>query len=499
MTAPKRPLNYYLDALGDQLCGCRGYPDADVGGVANDSRQVGQNFVFVAIRGWQFDGTQFISDAVAAGAVSVVLEESAEVNIPPEINIIWVRNAYIALGLLAEAEYGYPTRNLELIGITGTNGKTTCATLLRNILADAGFKTGLISTVHYEIGDEVQPADRTTPMPLELQQLFSRMVETGVEYVIMEVSSHALDQRRLGSAEFRAGLFTNLTEDHCDYHLNMDNYFNAKQILFNECMTNNSIVVVNGDDDYGTKLIENLNNSNAEYEIYSFGYTNDVDFRIEDCQLSVQGLKLQFSDNGEQLPPMESPLIGDFNVENIAGVVCLARKLKVEHSSIVRAVADFKGTEGRLQKLENGTGVHVVVDYAHTNDALENVLKTLRSLQPQRLYVVFGCGGDRDKGKRPLMGATAATLADQVFVTSDNPRSESPAAILDDIMNGIDDTSEVFCIEDRREAINTAIKQAEPGSIVLIAGKGHEKFQERNGKKIAFDDVQEAQKALGLR
>jgi UDP-N-acetylmuramoyl-L-alanyl-D-glutamate--2,6-diaminopimelate ligase len=411
------------------------------------------------------------------------------------VAVVQVENAYVAAAIVAEVAAGRPASALQITGITGTNGKTTCAYLLRDILRRSGRATGMIGTVQYEIGREIRKADRTTPTPFDFQQMLNEMVTAGIEHVVMEVSSHALDQRRPGTTRFRGGLFTNLTGDHCDYHLTMENYFAAKAVLFEEYLMANAPAVINTDDPYGRRLLKSLAASYWSVCPVAFGMDESADYRIAECTSTLSGTTLVLQAGAQRLE-LVSPTIGKFNVYNIAGTAALALELGISADVIRAAVAEFYGAPGRLEGIKSANGIQVFVDYAHTDDALHNVLLTLRELRPRQLAVVFGCGGDRDRTKRPRMGKIAAAMADRAYVTSDNPRTEDPDAIIAEICAGIDRAVEFQTIPDRREAIHHAIADAEPGDIVLVAGKGHEDYQEINGECFPFDDAEQVRSIM---
>ncbi|MCF7855096.1 MAG: UDP-N-acetylmuramoyl-L-alanyl-D-glutamate--2,6-diaminopimelate ligase [Candidatus Pacebacteria bacterium] len=488
-----QPLQVYHDALGDLLVSSRGDLGTFITGATADSREVRPGWVFVAIPGSRFDGTEFIGEAVEAGAAAIVAKRV--LNLPPHVALLHVSNAYAAAARIAEAAYGYPANHLSLVSITGTNGKTTCAYLLRDILRHAGLQTGMIGTVQYEIGHHVSSATRTTPTPFDLQRLFANMYRAGMNYVVMEMSSHALVQRRPGSVKCAAGLFTNLTGDHCDYHGTMENYFAAKTVLFDEYLCSHAPAVINCDDAYGLRLYEFLQEGNSEVRPLAFGTAPSADVRIRDMVSDLDGIQLTLQLNGES-HRLSAPLLGRFNIYNVAGAAAVALALGLSPAGIAEAVARFRGAPGRLQPIAGKRGIRALVDYAHTDDALCNVLTTLRELEPNKLIVVFGCGGDRDKTKRPRMGEVASRLADRVIVTSDNPRSEDPQDILSDIRRGIPENAEVEYVVDRRQAIHEAVRNAAPGDLILVAGKGHETYQEVAGSQLPFSDVEETRKAM---
>ena len=485
---PQPTVEYYLSALGDQLQDFDGDTGLRVAGATTDSRQVQRDFIFIAIRGAQKDGAEFADAAVAAGAHTIVADR--ELSIPGGVNRVIVKNAYVAAARLAEAAAGYPARNLKLVGVTGTNGKTTCAYLLRDIFACAGKRTGMIGTVQYQVGDEIVAAERTTPTPFELQSIFTRMRAAKTEVVVAEVSSHALHQRRPGTARFKGALFTNLTGDHCDYHLTMDNYFAAKQVLFSEYLRPTAPAVINIDDSYGRQLVNNLEEE-GHGNIVTFGTDRAADYRIEKASAGLDGVQLRLRGPETWLLECESPVVGGFNIHNIAGAAVLARQLDIDDAAIARAISQFRGAPGRMEEVPVRSGVKAFVDYAHTDDALANVLEAVKALGPRRILLVFGCGGDRDRSKRPRMGAVAAEHADRLYVTSDNPRSEPVDEIIREIVDGIPDAADKVVLPDRRIAIKRAVEDAAEGDVVIVAGKGHETHQEIAGRKYPFDDREE--------
>ncbi len=490
-------LTDYIAALGERVVETIGDPQIEIAGAAGDSRLVQPGDLFVAIPGASQDGAEFAAQAVERGAVAVVA-----VRLPPlpdGVPVVLVRDAYAAAGVVAEVAAGRPASGLRLLGITGTNGKTTSAYLLRHLLRRAGRTVGMIGTVEYDLGDgRTLDAERTTPTPFELQRLLAGMGEANCTEVVAEASSHALDQRRFGSARFAGALFTNLTGDHRDYHPTEEHYFAAKCRLFEECLAPGAPAVVNLDDSYGVKLLKRLARRPGERSPVTFGFAEEAAVRIVDCRFNLDGLRFGLR-TAQGTLSIASPMLGRFNASNIAGVAALALADGFDPALLVAAVADFQGAPGRLQVVSGAGAVRAVVDYAHTDDALKNVLVTLRALKPRRLTVVFGCGGDRDRSKRPRMGKVAAELADRLFVTSDNPRGEPPERIINDICCGIHGPLPCTRLVDRGEAIRIAIAEAQPGELVLIAGKGHENYQEIAGVKHPFDDVEQVRAALAAR
>lgn len=470
----------------------RGDTDRTVAGIACDSRQVRPGFLFVAVPGVQRDGMEFAEEAVRRGAVAVVSTPARFA--AREATHVQVDDARQALAFLADAFYRHPTGRLTLIGVTGTNGKTSSAFMLRDILAAVGRNPGLIGTVQYEVGARVIPATRTTPQSVDLQALFDQMLHAGCQSAVMEVSSHALDQGRVVGCEFDAVVFTNLTRDHLDYHLTMERYFEAKRRLFLDLGggTKPGVAVINSDDPWGKQLAAD---PGIRSRRLTFGCSEGADIRALDVHSDARGSEFRvMSPWGESCVRLH--LMGRFNVMNALGVYATARALGIDESRVVEALGARRSVPGRLEEVPTRRGWRVFVDYAHTDDALRNVLETLRELGPARLLVVFGCGGDRDKDKRPLMGAVASRLADHAILTSDNPRRETPRAIIARIEEGFGGRRNYDVVEDRTQAIETALRMARDGDIVLIAGKGHETTQEFANTIVPFDDRQVARGIL---
>ena len=493
MAAPSLTLQTHREALGELCVGVTGDMDTLVTGACADSRLVQPGNLFCAIPGARQDGSAYAAAAVRQGACAVAAVRPLE--LVPAVPQLLVRDAYAAAGRIAECAAGYPARRLRLLGATGTNGKTTCAYILRHLLRAHGQVPGMVGTVCYDLGDHEVEADRTTPTPFELQDLFGRMLVGGCGWAVLEMSSHALAQRRAGSARFAGALFTNLTGDHLDYHQTMEAYFEAKVLLFTEYLEPGAPAVINVDDPYGRRLAERLSRAGV-VRLVTVG-SAAADSAWQDVRLGFAGCRFRLRLGAAEVE-IDSPLIGQHNVANLACAAALAHACGIPAPLIAAALRECRGAPGRLQVLSSPHGLAAYVDYAHTDDALENVLKALRLLHPRRLLVVFGCGGDRDRTKRPRMGAVAARLADRVFVTSDNPRTEAPEAIIAEILAGIPAGTPVQVDADRRQAIAQAVAEAGPGDIVLVAGKGHEPYQEIHGVKHPFDDVCEVRKAMGL-
>lgn len=452
--------------------------------VAYHTKDVTPGCCFVAIHGLKTDGHQYIAKACAQGARAVLVEQ--DVSVPRGVAKIKVGDTRDALARLSAHFFGEPTLELRLVGITGTNGKTTTAALLHHLMSQGGFPSGLISTVAMEWGAQKCEANRTTPESCDLQKTFREMVDCGVKNCFMEVTSHALELKRVVGCHFDGAVFLNLSEDHLDFHDGMENYFAAKAKLFRERLVVSEKkklwAVVNKDDPYGRTLIGGLG-----AKVWTFSLEGKADVSGSEYQTSWEGLRFRVHfPNGSCT--LTSKLKGQFNGYNILAATAAALAMELPMETIQAGIASFGGVPGRLEEIKNNKGFKIIVDYAHTPAALENVLQTLRGLGEQRILTVFGCGGNRDRTKRPLMGKIAAQLSDQVVVTSDNPRDEKPEAIMDEILTGIKRREEVSSVCDRKEAIALAFKLAKPGDCILIAGKGHETYQETAGVKRHFDD-----------
>jgi UDP-N-acetylmuramoyl-L-alanyl-D-glutamate--2,6-diaminopimelate ligase len=459
-----------------------GSASVEIRGLAYDNRAVGPGTAFFAVPGFTRDGHDFASDAVARGAAALVVERPLGLGVP-EVRVPSVR---AAMAPAAAAFYGDPTARLQTVGVTGTNGKTTSAFLIRALLEADGRRTGLLGTVKSVIGGVEHEVQRTTPEGIDLQRTFRDMLRAGDVACVMEVSSHALALRRADAIHFAAALFTNLTQDHLDFHPTMEDYFAAKRMLFVDAQPH--VAVVNVDDLYGARLANELRAATT------FALRSDADYRAIDIDTGLDGSRFSVVTPDGCLE-LHSPLRGEFNVYNVLGALATARALGVPAGTCVRGVASAGQVPGRFETVDEGQPFAVLVDYAHTPDSLENVLLAARDLTDGRLHVVFGCGGDRDRGKRPQMGEIARRLADRVIVTSDNPRSEDPQAIIAEILEG--SGRDVLHEADRRAAIATALADAAPGDVVVIAGKGHEQGQEfEAGRKIDFDDVTVAREIL---
>jgi len=462
--------------------------DRDITGITYDSRRVMPGNLFVAVRGTHTDGHRFVNMAIDRGAAAVVLEEDASLS--PRATRIKVRDARRTMALAADRFYHHPSQGLKVVGVTGTNGKTTTAFMVKSILEAAGVKAGLLGTVQYEIGSRIIPASRTTPESVEIQDMFSQMLRTGCGGVAMEVSSHALDQHRVDGVDFDVAIFTNLTQDHLDYHGSMEHYFEAKAKLFGMlgAMRKAGRAVVNADDEYGRRLVGRLGGDHA---VVTYGVLSDATIQALDVRVSADGTYFVVR-TPQGTRPIQLPLIGRYNVYNALAAISAGLALGIDFALIERALATMHPVRGRLEPVPTKHGFHVYVDYAHTEDALRNVLSTVHELTKGRLIVVFGCGGDRDKGKRAPMGRVAHELADFAILTSDNPRTEDPQEILRQVAAGFPPGTDAkhLIIEDRREAILRALEMARPGDTVLIAGKGHETYQEFANITVPFNDRQ---------
>ena len=460
--------------------------ELEFNGVVCDSRLVRPGNLFVAIPGFKEDGSKYVEAALKKGAVGIVAER-----VPPFFKggYIKVSDARMALALLAGAVYAWPAKKMDVFSVTGTNGKTTTAWLLSEMLKASGRKIGLFTTVSVEYEGREIPSVRTTPPASELQWLLSDMQRSGCDSVVMESSSHALVQKRVAGIPFAGGIFTNLSHDHLDYHKTMDQYFEAKLLMFRQMAELNpgAPAVCCVDSDYGVKMVQALRT--LPLQCITTGFAEDAQLRATKLIGSAAGCEFVLEGYGSSAARVQSALAGRYNVENMLCAAALAHAAGVSWNDITTVMESVKPRWGRLERvcLPN-TSVSAFVDYAHTDDALRNVLATLREITKGRLIVVFGCGGDRDTFKRPLMGEVCAELADEVVVTSDNPRTESPEKIIDDILAGIEDQGHVMVCVDRRKAVRKALQIAAPLDVVLVAGKGHECFQDAAGRSVPFDD-----------
>lgn len=468
-----------------------GQTDIEITGVNIDSRRIKEGHLFIAQRGTQVDGHKFIPKAIELGAKAVLCEvlpeEKAE-----GVTYVQVESTEDVAGKVATIFYGDPSRKLKLVGVTGTNGKTTIATLLYNMFRKLGYKCGLLSTVCNYIEDEAVPADHTTPDPIELNYLLSRMVDAGCQYAFMECSSHAIAQKRIGGLDFAGGLFTNLTRDHLDYHKTFENYRNAKKAFFDQ-LPKTAFAITNADDKNGMVMVQN---TKATVKTYSTRTMSDFKAKILECHFGGMYLEIDGREVGVQF-------IGKFNVSNLLAVYGAAVMLGEKPENVLLVMSTLKSVSGRLDPIQSPEGYTAIVDYAHTPDALENVLNAIHEVLEGKGHVitVCGAGGNRDKGKRPLMAQEAVKQSDKVIITSDNPRFEEPQDIINDMLAGLDDQQmkKVVSIVDRREAIRTACMLAQKGDVILVAGKGHEDYQEIKGVKHHFDDKEVLREAMGIK
>jgi UDP-N-acetylmuramoyl-L-alanyl-D-glutamate--2,6-diaminopimelate ligase len=461
----------------------RGSLETEVSSLCLDSRKAVEGSAFVAVRGHQTDGHLFVGKAIELGASVVVVEELPE-ELDEKVVYVVVGDSAYALGVMASTFYGNPSSKLKLVGVTGTNGKTTVATLLFNLFSKLGFHVGLLSTVQNQIGDKVVEATHTTPDPISLNSLLKDMVEDGCDYCFMEVSSHAVIQQRIAGLKFAGGIFTNITHDHLDFHGTFANYIKAKKKFFDD-LDRYAFALTNIDDKNGLVMLQNTFAHKKTYGLHQM-----ADFKAKILESHFDGMLLQV--DGQEV---WVKLVGDFNAYNLLAVYGAAILLEQETMKVLMALSEISGAEGRFETMKSSTGVVAIVDYAHTPDAVENVLETIGDLRKpgQQILTVLGCGGDRDKTKRPEMAEVAARLSDKVVLTSDNPRTEDPGTIIREMEVGIpsDKRKNVFSITDRREAIRAAFHLAQPGDVILVAGKGHEKYQDVNGVKNHFDDKEE--------
>ena len=485
-----------------------GETQREIKGIAYHSKQVGEGFLFAAIRGLEFDGHQFIGEAIEKGAEAVLLEEEREI---PNRTTILVPNSRKALAKISSNFYGNPSSQVRLIGITGTNGKTTTTYLLESMLKKAGYAVGVIGTINYRFGGKMMSAPNTTPESLDLQRILWEMVKERTSHVIMEVSSHGLDLERVFGCQFDGVIFTNFTSDHLDYHKTLGHYFESKKKLFSESLIEsqkpNRFAVTNHDDPRGEEIVKGI-----DLPVIRYGTSSSCDVSADQVVSTFEGLSCRMRTPKGDFP-VHSKLIGQFNLYNILAAVATGIGMDIPLEAIKNGVEELEGVSGRFEKVRNQKRINVIVDYAHTHDALERVLLGLRSIQRDgKIITVFGCGGDRDRTKRPLMGEVAGKYSDLAILTSDNPRTEDPLAIMDEAEKGLksfplkewhqDEMGSwrskkgYLKVPDRREAIRIAIGLAQPLDTVLIAGKGHEDYQIIGKKKFPFDDRVEARRAL---
>ncbi|MGZ3943438.1 MAG: UDP-N-acetylmuramoyl-L-alanyl-D-glutamate--2,6-diaminopimelate ligase [Mucilaginibacter sp.] len=477
-------MKYLSDILeGLAFTELQGSADMEISAIVFDSRKVVPGCLFVAIRGTVSDGHDYIEQAMAQGAAAVICED-LPAHVTGEVDFFMVANSAVALGIVADNFYDNPSSKLKLVGVTGTNGKTTIATLLYKLFRDLGYKCGLLSTVENQINGQVVAATHTTPDPVVLNMLLDEMVSKGCDYCFMEVSSHAVVQHRIEGLKFAGAIFSNLTHDHLDYHKTFANYRDAKKAFF-DGLAKNAFALSNADDKNGMVMLQNTAAHKKTY-----GLKNMADYRAKIIENQFSGLLLNI--DGEEV---WFRLVGKFNAYNLLAVYAAAMLLDQDKSKVLTSLSRLSGAEGRFDYVIAPNKIIGIVDYAHTPDAVQNVLSTIHDVRKgkERVITVIGCGGDRDKAKRPIMAKVACEWSDMVILTSDNPRSEDPAQIIKDMEEGIDPAFKrrTMSIVDRREAIKVAVNLAQPGDIVLVAGKGHEKYQEIKGVRNHFDDKEE--------
>ncbi|MCX5700909.1 MAG: UDP-N-acetylmuramoyl-L-alanyl-D-glutamate--2,6-diaminopimelate ligase [Candidatus Omnitrophica bacterium] len=457
-------------------------------GLSADSKAIRNNSIFVAVKGSKLDGSKFIKEALGRGARIIVCDKTVPINRYKNADFIKVKDTRKALAQLAAEFYNHPTRKQKIVAVTGTNGKTTITYLLEAILKERGVHSGVIGTINYRFKNKVFKAKNTTPGPIELQSVLAKMLRENIKYVAMEVSSHALDQDRVLGINFHSAIFTNLTQDHLDYHGTMQKYFLAKAKLF-KTMSGESFAVINNDDKYSRKL-----KMITPVRLITYGIENKSEVMAKNIHFDVSHTEFTLVFNKKEMQ-LRISLIGRHNVYNTLAVIAWALEEGFSQQLIKKALAKFSFVPGRLERINSKKGFSIFVDYAHTDDALKNILTSLRQLSPKRIITLFGCGGDRDKLKRPKMGNVVTELSDQVVLTSDNSRFEKPMAIIKDILSGIRKSN--YCVVmDRAKAIRKALLLARPGDIVVLAGKGHEDYQIVKDKKLHFNDMEEACRCL---
>lgn len=468
-----------------------GSTNVAVSKVVFDSRKVSKECLFVAVPGTQVDGHRFIEQAIADGARSVICEELPEKQ-HEKVSYLKVKSSARSLAIIAANFYDNPSEKLKLVAVTGTNGKTTTTTLLYELFSLLGHKSGLLSTVNIRIGRDTKPATHTTPDPIGLNESLAEMTQKGVKYCFMEASSHGIHQERTAGLQLAGAVFTNITHDHIDYHGSFNNYILAKKKLFDE-LPKTAFALTNADDRHGYTMVQHCKAS-----VYDFALKTEADYKAKILEHQLNGMLLKLGKH-----EVWSKLIGNFNAYNLAAIYGVAHLLGQDELQIATAISSLKAVDGRFQYVQSEGGITAIVDYAHTPDALQNVLETIARIRGgnEKVITVVGCGGNRDKDKRPVMARIATELSDQVIFTSDNPRNEEPEAILDDMIKGVEmqNQQKYLSISNRREGIKTALTLAQSGDIILIAGKGHEKYQEVKGERLPFDDLALAQEFLKIK
>lgn len=472
-----------------QVTNLIGHSDIDLKGINSDSRKVESGHLFVAVKGTQTDGHSYISTAIEKGAIAVLCEE-LPTELSENVTYIQVKDTEDAVGKATTAFYGDPTSKLELVGVTGTNGKTTIATLLYDIFRHFGYKVGLLSTVCNYIDDEAVPATHTTPDPISLNELLGRMADAGCKYVFMEVSSHSIDQKRISGLRYAGGIFTNLTRDHLDYHKTVENYLKAKKKFFDD-LPKDAFALTNVDDKNGMVMLQN-----TKARTYTYSLRSLCDFKGRILENHFEGMLLSFNEK-----ELAVQFIGKFNASNLLAVFGAACLLGKKEEDVLLALSTLRPVAGRFDSLRSPQGYTAIVDYAHTPDALVNVLSAIHEILEGKgkIITVVGAGGNRDKGKRPIMAQESVKASDKVIITSDNPRNEEPQDIINDMLAGLnaEERKNVITIVDRKEAIRTACMLAQPGDVILVAGKGHENYQEIKGVKHHFDDKEVLREVFG--
>ncbi|MEM1217395.1 MAG: UDP-N-acetylmuramoyl-L-alanyl-D-glutamate--2,6-diaminopimelate ligase [Bacteroidota bacterium] len=466
-----------------------GEQQIEIGKLEFDSRKITSGDVFIALKGTLVDGHRYIQKAIELGAIAIVCEDWPETS--KDVTLVQVADSRAALGWMAATYFGYPSRELKLVGVTGTNGKTTTVTLLYQLFTQLGYKSGLLSTIENRVGGSIVPSTHTTPDPVSIQRLLAEMVDAGCPVAFMEVSSHAADQKRIAGLEFSGAVFTNITHDHLDYHKTFKNYINAKKKFF-DILPKEAFALVNRDDRRNGVMVQN-----TAAKVYSYSVRSMADYKAKVLESELTGMLLEI--NGTEL---YSKMVGGFNAYNLLCVFAVADLLGEDRQEILTSLSILEGAAGRFETIQAPSGAMGIVDYAHTPDALEKVLDTIDKVLQGRgkIRTVVGCGGDRDRAKRPLMAKIACDYSSTVLLTSDNPRSEDPAVIVAEMQAGVppEARAQVLQILDRREAIRTAVMLAGPNDVVLVAGKGHENYQEIHGKRIPFDDLSVLKEAMQI-
>jgi UDP-N-acetylmuramoyl-L-alanyl-D-glutamate--2,6-diaminopimelate ligase len=486
-----------------------GSTELDVSGISFDSRRTKPGDIFFAIKGENLDGNLFIRDAIKKGALSIVYQKGLDLEVIkyfPNITWIGVDDCRDALAFISHIFYGKPSEHLDVIGITGTNGKTTTSYLIKKIVEGSGNPSGLIGTISYFIKDRRYEAVHTTPEAPLFQWMLKEMLKEGCKYVVSEISSHALSQKRVDYTKFKMAVFTNLTRDHLDFHRDMEDYFLAKRRLFKELLSEDGTSIINQDDPYGQRLLGELRRLNKKVISYTIG-NGAADIKAQDIETTFKGTRFTLKIQDSKTEQIISPLIGISNVYNILSAIAVTLTLGIQIDNIKASIAEMDGIKGRFEKVDVGQKFLAIIDYAHTGDALERLLLTAKNLVESntragkrkdnkgKIITVFGCGGNRDKGKRSIMGEIATRLSDFVIITSDNPRDEDPREIIKDIEKGIDRDNYIV-VPDRKIAIELAVNIASPGDILLVAGKGHEDYQEINGVRYRFSDKASLEEAI---